>query len=73
MPDPEWNAFCRIDPRPSRQPGTRRPRPNLITIPLNDVEPSHVVLTTRADDHRRLVAAFRKSAQALLTGPDRAD
>jgi hypothetical protein len=28
------------------------------------------VLATRADDRSRLVADFRKSAQALLTGPD---
>jgi len=28
-----------------------------------------VVLATRAADHSRLVAAFRKSAQELLTSP----
>jgi hypothetical protein len=49
---------------------TASPRPNLTTIPLHGVEPSHVVLATRADDRSRLVAAFCKSAQALLTGPD---
>jgi DNA-binding transcriptional LysR family regulator len=43
-------------------------RPDLTTIPLHDVEPSHVVLATRAGDRSRLVAAFRKSAQACLTG-----
>lgn len=48
---------------------TVSPRPDLTTVPLHDVEPSHVVLATRAGDHSRLVAAFRKSAQALLTGP----
>jgi len=48
---------------------TVSPRPDLTTVPLYDVEPSHVVLATRADDHSRLVAAFRKSAQALITGP----
>ena len=47
-------------------------RPDLTTVPLEGVEPSHVVLATRADDHSRLVAAFRKSAQAHLTGPDTA-
>jgi hypothetical protein len=31
------------------------------------------VLATRADDRSRLVAAFRKSAQAHLTGPGLAD
>ena len=45
------------------------PRPDLTTVPLRGVEPSHVVLATRADDHSRLLAAFRKSAHALLTDP----
>jgi DNA-binding transcriptional LysR family regulator len=99
LPDPAWNAFWRIDPRPD---GTRAPdgplvedledkfeliasgqavaivsaglradslRPDLTTIPLDGVEPSHVALATRAGDHSRLVAAFRKIAQAQLTGP----
>ncbi|HEY1002579.1 MAG TPA: hypothetical protein VGD83_23350 [Streptosporangiaceae bacterium] len=42
------------------------PRPDLTTIPMDGVEPSHVVLATRAGDRGRLVAAFRKCAQALL-------
>jgi DNA-binding transcriptional LysR family regulator len=99
VPDPVWNAFWRIDPRPD---GSRAPdgpfvealedkleliaagqavavvatglraenfRPDLTTIPLEGVEPSHVVLATRAGDRSRLVAAFRKYAQARLTGP----
>ena len=97
MPDPAWNAFWRIDPRPD---GTEAPggpmvqaiedkieliaagqavaivpagisssRPDLTTIALHDVEPSHVVVATRANDKSRLVAAFRKAAQAHLTGP----
>jgi len=33
----------------------------------------HVVLATRAGDRSRLVAAFRKSAQACLTGPGPAE
>jgi DNA-binding transcriptional LysR family regulator len=100
LPDPAWNAYWRIDPRPDGSPapdgpfvaaiedkieliaagqavaiipaGVRGagPRPDLTTVPLHDVEPSHVVLATRADDRSRLVADFRKSAQALLTGPD---
>ena len=45
-------------------------RPDLTTVPLEGVEPSHVVLATRAGDHSRLVAAFRKCAEAHLTGPD---
>jgi DNA-binding transcriptional LysR family regulator len=48
-------------------------RPDLATIPLHDVPPSHVILATRAGeksgDRSRLVAAFRKSAQDQLTGP----
>ena len=99
LPDPAWNAFWRIDPRPDGSPRTRRPprrghrgqarahrrrpgrghrpcrphapslHPDLTTVPLDGVEPSHVVLATRADDRSRLVTAFRKSAQAHLTGP----
>jgi DNA-binding transcriptional LysR family regulator len=48
-------------------------RPDLTTIPLHDVPPSHVILATRAGeksgDRSRLVAAFRKAAQEQLTGP----
>ena len=98
-PDPAWNAFWRIDPRPD---GSRAPdgplvgdiedkieliaggraaaivpagtpisalRPDLAVVPLEGVEPSHVVLATRAGDHGRLVTAFRKCAEAHLTGP----
>ena len=45
-------------------------RPDLTTIPLEGVEPSQVVLATRAGDRSRLVVAFRKYAEAHLTGPD---
>ncbi len=47
-------------------------RPDLTTVPLRDVAPSHVILATRANDagdRGRLVAAFRKLAQDWLTGP----
>ena len=44
-------------------------RPDLTTIPLHGVEPSHVVLATRADDRSRLVTDFRKYAHAHLTSP----
>jgi DNA-binding transcriptional LysR family regulator len=44
-------------------------RPDLTTIPLHGVEPSHVVLATRAGDRGRLVAAFGRYARAHLTGP----
>jgi DNA-binding transcriptional LysR family regulator len=96
LPDPEWNAFWRIDPRPDGSPapdgpvvkdiedkleliaagqavaiapsvlGGGRLRPDLTSIPLEDVEPSHVVLATRAGDRSRLVSAFRKYAGTLL-------
>jgi DNA-binding transcriptional LysR family regulator len=46
------------------------PRPDIITVPLEGVEPSHVVLASRAGDRNRLVAAFRKLAEAHLTGPN---
>ena len=49
-------------------PGTEALRPDLTTVPLEGVEPSHVALATRAGDRNRLVAAFRKAAQAHLTG-----
>ncbi len=98
LPDPAWNAYWRIDPRPDGSPApdgplveaiedkneliaagqavavipagvaVGSPRPDLTTIPLDGVEPSHVVLATRAGDRGRLVTAFRKCAQALLTG-----
>ena len=44
-------------------------RPDLTTIPLHGVPPSHVILATRGADHGRLVAAFRRSALDCLTGP----
>ena len=44
-------------------------RPDLTTIPLEGVAPSHVILATRAADRGRLVAAFRRSALDCLTGP----
>jgi DNA-binding transcriptional LysR family regulator len=42
-------------------------RPDLTTVPLTDVEPSQVAVATRAGERNRLVAAFRKCAEALLT------
>lgn len=48
--------------------GAGRLRPDLTTVPLHGIEPSHVVLATRVDDRSRLLAAFRKVARALLTG-----
>jgi DNA-binding transcriptional LysR family regulator len=48
-------------------------RPDLVTVPLHDVAPSHVVLATRASDaagdRGRLVAAFARAARDCLTGP----
>ncbi|KUL47594.1 hypothetical protein ADL28_32525 [Streptomyces violaceusniger] len=48
-------------------------RPDLTSIPLDGVDPAHVVLATRADDRSRLAAAFRKYAQTHLSRPDSAD
>jgi DNA-binding transcriptional LysR family regulator len=99
LPDPAWNAFWRVDPRPDGSPAPDGPfvealedkleliaagqavaivadglradhlRPDLTTVPLYGVEPSHVVLATRAGDRRRLLAAVGKTLQAYLTGP----
>ena len=44
-------------------------RPDLTTIPLEGVDPIHVVLATRAVDRSRLLADFRRCAQEHLTGP----
>jgi DNA-binding transcriptional LysR family regulator len=103
LPDPVWNAYWRIDPRPDGSPAPDGPiveayedkteliaagqavaiipgglqagslRPDLTTVPLHGVEPSHVVLATRAGDRSRLAAAFRRSAQDCLTGPGPAE
>ena len=103
LPDPMWNAYWRIDPRPDGSPAPDGPlveayedkteliaagqavaiipggvpagslRPDLTTIPLHGVEPSHVVLATRAGDRSRLVAAFLKSARDFLTAPGLAE
>jgi DNA-binding transcriptional LysR family regulator len=48
-------------------------RPDLTTIPLDGVDPAHVVLATRAGDRSRLVAAFRKSAHGCLPAPGPAE
>jgi DNA-binding transcriptional LysR family regulator len=45
-------------------------RPDLTYIPLEGVEPCHVVIATRAEDRSRLVTDFRHCAQAQLTGPE---
>ncbi|KAA5838208.1 LysR substrate-binding domain-containing protein [Saccharopolyspora hirsuta] len=98
FPDPEWDAYWRIDPRPGGRPAPGGPsvetiedklehvaagqavaiipaalhtggtRPDLTTIPLHGVEPSHIVVATRAADSSRLVAAFRMSAVTALSG-----
>jgi DNA-binding transcriptional LysR family regulator len=48
-------------------------RPDITSIPLHGVEPSHVALATRAGEHNRLLSAFRKAAHALLKAPDDSD
>jgi hypothetical protein len=42
--------------------------PGLIAIPLDGVEPCHVVLATRVGDRNRLVAAFAKYARDSFDG-----
>jgi DNA-binding transcriptional LysR family regulator len=49
-----------------------RLRPDITTVPLDGVEPGHVVLASRAGDRSRLVADFRKLAAAHFTAPGRA-
>ncbi|MFJ2581807.1 LysR family transcriptional regulator [Kitasatospora aureofaciens] len=49
-------------------PGVNALRPDLTVVPLEGVEPSHVVLATRAGERSRLVTAFHKAAEAHLTG-----
>ncbi|GAA2279162.1 LysR family transcriptional regulator [Streptomyces atrovirens] len=98
FPDPEWDAYWRVDPRPGGRPAPDGPsvetiedklehiaagqavaivpaalhtggtRPDLTTVPLHGVEPSHVVVATRAADSSRLVAAFRVSAVTASSG-----
>jgi DNA-binding transcriptional LysR family regulator len=46
-------------------------RPDITAVPLEGVEPSHVVVASRAGDRSRLVAAFRKLAAVHLTAPVR--
>lgn len=43
-------------------------REDLATVPIEGVEPSKVVVATRADDHDPLVTDFHESARAHLTG-----
>jgi DNA-binding transcriptional LysR family regulator len=45
-------------------------RPDLLTVPLEGVEPSRVVLATRRADRSSLVKAFRAAAQRYLVGPN---
>jgi len=43
--------------------------PEVTSIALDGVEPSHVVLASRADDRSRAVSAFRRSAKGYLAAP----
>jgi hypothetical protein len=47
-------------------------RPDLAIVPITGIEPSWLVLATRANDSSRLLAAFTKYAQAHITGPESA-
>ncbi|HJP74034.1 MAG TPA: LysR substrate-binding domain-containing protein [Pseudonocardiaceae bacterium] len=49
--------------------GAHLARPDVVSVPLRGVDPVPVVLATRAGDNRRLLTAFRKCAEATLTGP----
>lgn len=46
-----------------------RMRPDLVAIPIEGVEPSHVVLATRAGERNRLVADFARLAEQYITEP----
>ncbi|MEV6051312.1 hypothetical protein [Streptomyces sp. NPDC052107] len=47
--------------------------PDLAAVPLEGVEPGHVVLATRAGERRRLLTAFRLAARSCLTAPSPTD
>ncbi|WP_020140903.1 LysR family transcriptional regulator [Streptomyces sp. 351MFTsu5.1] len=46
-------------------------RPDVVAVPLDGVDPAHVVLASRAEDRGRLVTGFRRVAREHLTGPAR--
>ncbi len=46
-----------------------RVRPDIVSVPVRGVDPMHVVLASRVGDNRRLLAAFRKCAEATMTTP----
>ncbi|MER5549259.1 LysR family transcriptional regulator [Streptomyces sp. NPDC002589] len=48
-------------------------RPDLSAVALDGVEPSHVVLVTRAHERNHLVAAFRAHAVSILGSAQRCD
>ncbi|MFF7048241.1 LysR family transcriptional regulator [Streptomyces griseorubiginosus] len=48
----------------SPRPGALRP--DLTVVPLEGVDPAHVVLATRAGDRGRLLTAFRRAARTRL-------
>ena len=50
----------------------KRLRPDITAVPLEGVEPGHMVLASRAGDRSRLVADFRKLAAAHFTAPGQA-
>jgi hypothetical protein len=45
-------------------------RPDLVTVPIQDVEPGQVAVVSRAGERNRLVAGFLASASRLLTAPE---
>lgn len=44
-------------------------RPDLVTMPIKGIDPSHVAMATRTGDRSRLVTAFGKYARSHLAGP----
>jgi DNA-binding transcriptional LysR family regulator len=49
----------------------KRLRPDITTVPLEGVEPGHIVVASRAGDRSRLVASFRRLAATHVPRPKR--
>ncbi|MFF0095538.1 LysR family transcriptional regulator [Streptomyces canus] len=44
-------------------------RPHLVTVPIEDAPPSHVVLASRKGDPNPMIKKLRQAAKAVLTAP----
>ncbi|MFD4653921.1 LysR substrate-binding domain-containing protein [Streptomyces sp. NPDC058441] len=99
-PDPVYDAFWRIDPRPDGRPapdgplveahadkleaiacgqalalapatdGNSTPRHDLAAVPVQGIQPCHVVIATRTRERNPLVTTFHETARSHLTGRD---